>query len=1114
MVSLNQRENSFWKFDEREVDNTRIYLERLYHDLKKKFRDFSELQNIILDKANYTAESLTTAQKPEELAKETLIEPILRYLGFTWKGETKLRSPFGTRWPDYTIESTEQEGILLYLEAEAINTHLYSETKGRGQVFQWLLSKAAKTEYGIATDGLTWILVRFDESTNQLRDVQKIDLRPFFSTLVNPGSIKAEKESIEEIHKLLTLKSKNVKILINDYLSDSEQNKEEITKKFYDEYVRYVFGLDSSGKPTGRTSLLSSIIPPNNAKTPQNELFAVVTMNRLFFITFLDDKGIIPRNLLGILYEKYSNAHIGKSFYSTYLKPLFYDVFNKAGENRDSYIKYDELYRDIPYLNGGLFRKNIEYEDGYDIMNEGMEPLLLNLLAYNFLQNYGSKDYRIGLSEEADLKPEILGYIFEKTINYISGTGTNQQKMQGAYYTPEDVVDFIVKETLNRKILDKMKQGLLSAGWKERDLKGFDSIEDVIGNMPVNKKHCVAMLQAIDTIKVIDPACGSGHFVTTAANVITRVVASIRLAIEEPLDLYQIKRKVVTYNIYGIDMDKIGAEIAKLRLWLSIIAEVKDPLHIETLPNIDFNIMSGNTLIGLLNENLTLSLSSTGTNFIEPDEMEYLGNFLGDHKNEIFTLLNSVKTEDLSIAYQKILTDYRPESGASAARVHDLLGSIREQLYGAINEAYYSYIVSRETSGKISASVWQALAERSPFHWKFDFFSVFRDGGFDVIIGNPPYIEDKDYPKSEISIIKSLTLDPRRNKVPLMYESMNCGNTHAYFIERSLEMLDDEGYLGFIVPISLVSTNRMNSIRSLMHGKAANVSYYNFDDRPGKIFSGIEDCRSTIVIIEKGRGTSSVTTSKYHRWYSADRPTLFDELRVSKFSLAKLEELIPKLGTGLERELIEGLYHRCKQRTISDFYLEKGEKVWYHNAPRYWIHSHTDGNVPAVEYYDDFTIDPATNQIRLGKMKNKSVTSQYKFIQLDPKHTGLVTALLNSSIFYWWYVIYSDGRHLLEQQISSFPIDIEDCDRNTLDKLNSLVEILMREYDTNSNEKVNVRKGDYAIKIKEIIPKRSYETIKKIDEVLFDFLSLNEEEREFIANFDLNFRLGDYKPGK
>ena len=287
------------------------------------------------------------------------------------------------------------------------------------------------------------------------------------------------------------------------------------------------------------------------------------------------------------------------------------------------------------------------------------------------------------------------------------------------------------------------------------------------------------------------------------------------------------------------------------------------------------------------------------------------------------------------------------------------------------------------------------------------------------------------------------------------------------------------------------------------------VSYYNFDDRPGKIFSGIEHCRSTIVVLKKGKGVSRVLTSKYHRWYSVDRPKLFENLKISEVKLRRMDELVPKLGTNIEHSIIKKLESRARNKSLSDFFYSPGEKVWYHNAPQYWIHSHTDGSVPVVEYYEDFTIDPKTNEKKFGKLKNKSITTHYKFIRVRLEDFYFVTALLNSSLFYWWYVIYSDGRDLLEQQIGSFPLNLTLQEKGLRIKLEQLVELLMKEYQQNSNEKINVRKGDYAIKIMEIIPKKSYETISRIDDLLFDFFDFSEEERDFIRNFDLGFRMGN-----
>jgi hypothetical protein len=126
------------------------------------------------------------------------------------------------------------------------------------------------------------------------------------------------------------------------------------------------------------------------------------------------------------------------------------------------------------------------------------------------------------------------------------------------------------------------------------------------------------------------------------------------------------------------------------------------------------------------------------------------------------------------------------------------------------------------------------------------------------VVGNPPYIEDGKYNEHELKVIES-TVAKNNNGAwdytdeSLMYSSNECGNTHAYFIERSLDVLKYAGKFGFIVPVALVSTDRMRSIRGVIHNTSSEVYYYNFDDRPSKIFRGIEHCRSTIVIIEKAQ---------------------------------------------------------------------------------------------------------------------------------------------------------------------------------------------------------------------------------------------------------------------
>ena len=485
-------------------------------------------------------------------------------------------------------------------------------------------------------------------------------------------------------------------------------------------------------------------------------------------------------------------------------------------------------------------------------------------------------------------------------------------------------------------------------------------------------------------------------------------------------------------------------------------------------------------------------------------------------KDKIISLLQSNKLQDISTAYQFLLSIYRGESGQKVAFLHDLLEKIRPGIYKAYNEAFQSYITDMtRTVRKRQKGQGSIPTLRKAFHWSFDFGPVFDNGGFDVVIGNPPYIEDGDYSKSDLEIIRSLSIRGENNKkekkkrTPLIYSSYECGNTHAYFIERGMNLLKSSGKFGFIVPISLVSTDRMAQIREVIHGSSSEVYYYNFDDRPGKIFSGIEDCRSTIVITKKGEGVTKVNTSRYNRWYTEDRPTLFNDMLTVEFKLDDKRHIIPKIGSKVELEILRKLNRQSGGKQLGQF-LGQGEKVWYHNAPRYWIHAHTENSVPKVEYYSDYRVNDKTKETILGKVGKEETTSQYKFEKIDNPLSPILISLLNSTIFYWWFVIWSDGRHLLSDHIRSFPFDPTKVDKETGRRLTKLVKELMNDYELNANIKVNVRKGgEYAIKIREIIPKKSYEIIKVIDENIVKIFNLNKDESEFITSFDLRFRMGN-----
>lgn len=1098
------------QFDSEKKKNLDDKLAELYQNIKNKFKNFGKFQDVLIESSNCSSDDLKDEQSPEEFTKRNFIEPLFDFLGFEIIPETVLHSPGGRRKPDYIIRPKNQDKPIFYVEAEPLFADLSAKNCGISQVNEWLLSRASKTDYGIATNGFEWILLKFDTPSSKSKEILKINLKPYFFKVHNPKGFHNQDEIEDVMKNFLTLHIQNVNNYLEGYSAIIEVEKEDISKRFYNDYVRYVFGYDEKGTHVEGVCLLNKITAPSNVSKNDKNLFSVVFMNRLIFIKFLEEKGIVPKNLLRDLVEKYKSSGTPGTIYETYLKLLFYEVFNKGNDNRSSSTKNNPLYGQIPYLNGGLFREVVKNERNYNIENEGVE-----LVIENFLDN----NYKFGSDSDLGINPDILGYIFEKTINFISGTGTNQQKMQGAYYTPDDVVEFIIEETLVPIIFQKMVDGLKNSGWSDIDLKGYNSIEDILKNSPKNPIYIRKVIESIETIKILDPACGSGHFLTTMLSEILRVKEHLLRTIGEDVDRYKLKRDIISKNIFGVDIDHNAVEIAKLRLWLSIIEEVDNLEHISTLPNIDFNILLGNSLIGWLDEKLlTHPLIYLSEDEYIQGTLDVLGAFYENRVDKIKELLKTKTLEDTINAYKELMEIYGLESGACSVKIRITLEKIREKLYEVINHSYIAFLNENSNLNKTKLEeISKNLLNRVPFHWAIDFENVLKDGGFDVIIGNPPYIEAGNYNKIDLEIIKSENIRSGKRKedrTSLVYYSKNCGNTHAYFIERSIKLLRQNGRFGFIVPLALVSTDRMGIIRKFIHENSSEVKYYNFDDRPGKIFNGIEDCRSTIVITKNGTGVNKATTSKYLRWYTKDRPKLFKDIRTIDWSFANFgsgnnNDGIPKIGTKTEENILNKIKQKSNSKTVKDFVKGEGIKIWYYNAPRYWMHAHPDELLPKVEYYDIYTKDEKTNKITLQHLKETVISSHYKPLIVKHEDSSIINGLLNSSLFYWWFVIWSDGRDLLAQHIKGLPMDIDNIPVETKDKLKSLVDELMESYDKNSNVKINIRSGGYAIKIKEIIPSKSRNIITQIDDVFADYFGFENEERKFINNFDIEFRIKD-----
>ena len=319
----------------------------------------------------------------------------------------------------------------------------------------------------------------------------------------------------------------------------------------------------------------------------------------------------------------------------------------------------------------------------------------------------------------------------------------------------------------------------LDGTWSDKDLKGYNSIEDILDpkSMPKNPMHIRKMIEYINSIKVLDPACGSGHFLTAALSHILRVKETLLRAIGENIDRYKLKRDIISKNIFGVDIDENAIEIARLRLWLSVIEDVKDSEHVDTLPNIDFNIFPGNSLIGWLDENLK---THPFINLLEDPHVQVrlddLKQYYEAEINEVKEFLSKMKLQDTIKAYRNLIKLYSLESGNRAIKIRDILEEIRTKLYNVINHSFLDFIhenckLSKEEIDEIRKS----LTKIMPFHWRIDFDNVFaEEGGFDVVVGNPPYG----------NILKDI-----EKKILSYFETKNSNEIAANFVERLMKLV-------------------------------------------------------------------------------------------------------------------------------------------------------------------------------------------------------------------------------------------------------------------------------------------------------------------------------------
>ena len=934
-------------------------------------------------------------------------------------------------------------------------------------------------------------------------------------------------------------------------------NSEKITKDFYagfkkehTNFAKFITGIDDH-------------LADKDNKNKQ--WYTSVMLNRLMFCYFIQKKGFLDgdvdylRHKLEWTQENEGEDRFFNKFYKGFLVSLFHDGLNAPHHDQ----AFESVYGRIPYLNGGMFDVHQIEQDyaGLDIADEAFTSL------FDFFDKWHwHLDDRMTATGR-DINPDVLGYIFEQYIN--------DRAQMGAYYTKEDITEYIGRNTIipylmdavkqkdeklfktngelwqflrdsgDRYIFDAVKKGhdqpipeeiavgidttqpnLLErrSHWNERTpdalalpteiwretierLQRYRSIKAKIENGEItaindfitynldirqfaydylshtqNHLFVEYFYDALRRVTILDPTCGSGAFLFAALNILEPLYEvcisrmqefhekNQHLFIRQLQEIqnkyrsniqYFIYKSIILRNLYGVDIMVEATEIAKLRLFLKMVAVVdvdkRDPnLGLDPLPDIDFNIRCGNTLVGYATQK-ELEAGIAYSDFFTVEEFR---NKVTEEMEKVSLTYNVFKTVQLTqaedmAAFKRAKYDLK----VRLATLNDLLN---RQMYGSI-------------SSSIDYDAW--LSSHQPFHWLAEFYEIINDhGGFDVIIGNPPYVEYKKKVKG-IAVSDLYKLDG--------FKTIECGNLYAYVIERGYKITHSIAANGYIIPSASICTPRMSKLCDLLVDNG-HIWTSIWDERPSKLFDGV-DQQLCIQINHKEESNKSYITRMNH-WATECRQNLFSNIKYVKYdSTYTVADVFPKIQDKIEKNLLLKLQQNTTK--LSQYLNKIGNNatIYYKNAGgRYWR---------LVKSFPTYFCSATSN-----------TTTTEKLLKISSNYKKMAVALLSSSLFYWYWRIASNCRHLTNREIDAFPISnnsIQDPFLNVLcDKYEESLKKNKKRSVTQNKASGEITQDFYYVRLSKPI-------IDEIDKLLASHYGFTEEELDFIINYDIKYRMGD-----
>lgn len=576
-----------------------------------------------------------------------------------------------------------------------------------------------------------------------------------------------------------------------------------------------------------RFDALLGIVKTQHTTATENQVkqFTVRLIGRYIFCWFLKEKGIIAHSLIGK-----KTIEETDNYYQNVLLKLFFETLNTKVQDRNP-ITHNKLFEKIPYLNGGLFDESEEDKLFTDLqLDAWLLPFVEILESYDFTVDESSSQY-----QQVAVDPEMLGRIFENLLasqNEETEKLANQRKAFGAFYTPREIVDYMVNESIKAHLQTQWEQHIVEQ--KTKTLNNPEPVGDIFGNKKpqqlaieikryelkaeekkkiekaieplfaanpdagqLKKEEKTLLLQFLEQIKILDPACGSGAFPMGILHKLVELHETLG-TVKSP---YELKKDILSQNIYGVDIMPMAIEIARLRAWLSLVLEEnynpKDPVHnfgVKPLPNLDFKFVCANSLIDLgLDAFIQDSKGTLHEGFTKKlvNQLKELENL----RKQFFTpALGSSEKEQLKADYfaerDKVVTAIEADSDPA-------LKAIAQKI-----------------------KHWNPFedSQPSPFFSPTWMFGI--STGFDILIGNPPYVRQESITeyKAQFKELFS-TFDGR-------------ADLYVYFYDKSIQLLKEFGCLAFISSNKFFRAKYGIRLREYISSESTIKSIIDFGELP------------------------------------------------------------------------------------------------------------------------------------------------------------------------------------------------------------------------------------------------------------------------------------------